>query len=193
MWNEKTIAGHWGIMRPRHKRYILGQAAVPEPELHSLSETSWLDLPAEIRDILCPFVVDHMEDRENNKNNPHAPTPTLAVDLDGTITDAPIFFGMLCSVWPGTVIVLTYRKDRETAMADLAERDIYYDELILVNSLEEKAKVVRERGIGIVIDDQDECLQDIPEGVTVLKFRNGGNFDFDDRKWLYSARTGKQL
>ena len=41
------------------------------------------------------------------------------------------------------------------------------------------------------VDDQDEILQHIPEGVTVLKIRNGGNYDYEDRKWLHSEQTGK--
>ena len=33
----------------------------------------------------------------------------------------------------------------------------------------------------------------VPEGVVVLKIRNGGNFDYDNSKWLYSARTGEEV
>jgi len=91
------------------------------------------------------------------------------------------------------VLVITFRKDREQAGADLAEHDIKYDELILVNSLEAKAKVIEERGIAFYFDDQDECLQGIDRNTTVLKIRNGGNFAFDTQRWLYSERTGKQI
>jgi hypothetical protein len=31
----------------------------------------------------------------------------------------------------------------------------------------------------------------VPEGVTILKIRNGGNYDFEERKWLYSEQTGR--
>jgi hypothetical protein len=33
----------------------------------------------------------------------------------------------------------------------------------------------------------------IPEGVTVLKIRNGGNYDFESRKWLFSDQTGRMI
>ncbi len=41
------------------------------------------------------------------------------------------------------------------------------------------------------IDDQDECLMDIPPEVTVFKIRNDGNFE--ESKWLYSSRTGSNI
>jgi hypothetical protein len=31
------------------------------------------------------------------------------------------------------------------------------------------------------------------EAVHVMLFRNGGNFDFDDKLWLFSDRTAKLL
>jgi len=33
----------------------------------------------------------------------------------------------------------------------------------------------------------------IPENVTVLKIRNGGNFDFEEKKWLFSEQTGRMI
>ena len=119
--------------------------------------------------------------------------PTLDIDLDGTIDEACSFFQILSNSWPGDVVIVTYRKDREKTVADLARYGIKYDEIILVNSLADKARVVQERGVAVYFDDQDECLQGIPEGVKVFKFRNGGNFDFGRQRWLYSKRTGKQI
>ncbi len=34
-------------------------------------------------------------------------------------------------------------------------------------------------------------LKSIPASVGVLLFRNGGIFDYDDRKWILSEKTGK--
>jgi hypothetical protein len=42
-------------------------------------------------------------------------------------------------------------------------------------------------------DDQDECIQDIGEQTTVFKIRNGGNFDFDEKKWLSTTRLTRLL
>lgn len=47
------------------------------------------------------------------------PQPTLGLDLDGCVDEAPSFFHILSHVWPGNVIVVTYRRDREKALADL--------------------------------------------------------------------------
>ncbi len=44
--------------------------------------------------------------------------------LDGVITDAPEFFSAWTQSWPGKVILITYRKDRAKAIADLEERNI---------------------------------------------------------------------
>ena len=125
------------------------------------------------------------------QENPRIPMPTLGIDLDGTITDAPDFFTMLCNRWPGGIIIVTYRQDVESAKRDLDTYAIRYDEIVLVKSLEDKARVIEERGIAIYFDDQDECLKDIPDTVSVFKIRNGGNFHEETRRWLYSEETGQ--
>jgi hypothetical protein len=121
------------------------------------------------------------------------PWPTLGLDLDGTIDEAPLFFQILSHRWPGKVYVVTYRKDQAKAEADVQRFGIRCDEVILVDSFGAKAKVIAERGIAFYFDDQDEMTADIPESVKVFKVRNGGNFDFDQKKWLYSDRTGINL
>lgn len=120
-------------------------------------------------------------------------TPSLGIDLDGTIDEAPIFFNILSNAWPGKVFIITYRNDYEKAKNRVEEFGVKYDEIILVSSFSEKAKVIKEKGILSYFDDQDEMTQDIPEGVNVFKIRNGGNFDFDAKKWLYSSETGKSV
>jgi hypothetical protein len=126
---------------------------------------------------------------------PHDNTqaPAIALDLDGTIDEAPEFFRLLSESWPGKVYVITYRSDQAKAERDVANFGIRCDEVILVSRFEEKADVVAERGISVYFDDQDEMLMHIPEGVTVLKIRNGGNYDFEARKWLYSDVTGRMI
>ena len=118
-------------------------------------------------------------------------SPSIGIDLDGTIDEAPIFFQMLTHRWPGRVFIITFRNDRQKAEERLAELGIRYDELVLVRSHEAKAEVIREQGILIYFDDQDEALQNIPHQVCVFKVRNGGNFDFIQQRWLYSERTGR--
>lgn len=117
--------------------------------------------------------------------------PSLAVDLDGCVDDHEAFFGTLTNSWPGKVYVITYRDDRGMAEQFLKRHGIRWDELILVNSFEEKAKVIAAKGIGIYFDDQPEMLKDIPKGVAVMLVRNEGNYDFEAKKWMLSKNTGK--
>lgn len=119
--------------------------------------------------------------------------PAIALDLDGTIDEAPEFFRLLSESWPGKVYVITYRSDQAKAERDVAKFGIRCDEVILVSRFDEKADVIAERGISVYFDDQDEMLMHIPKGVTVLKIRNGGNFDFESRKWLFSDVTGRVI
>jgi hypothetical protein len=98
---------------------------------------------------------------------------------------------LLTSCWPGEVFVVSYRSDRAKAEADLAKHRIGYDQLILVSSLTAKAEVIRQNGILVFFDDQPEVLKDISPNTHVMLVRNGGNFDFQDRRWMFSDETGK--
>jgi hypothetical protein len=121
------------------------------------------------------------------------PYPSIGIDLDGCVDEAPIFFQLLTRYWPGKVFVLTFRQDRDQAIEDLAKLSIRYDELILVNSFDAKAQVIRETGIMTYFDDQPEMLKDIGPPVNVMLVRNEGNFDFADKRWMLSPHTGKLI
>jgi hypothetical protein len=118
-------------------------------------------------------------------------TPALGIDLDGTIDEAPFFFKTLAAVWPGEVIILTYRDDRTKTEADLARLGIKWDQIVLVDSFEAKARIIEEKGILAYFDDQPEILKHVPSSVNVFLIRNEGNFDFEDRKWMFSNSTVK--
>ena len=119
------------------------------------------------------------------------PAPSLGIDLDGCVDEAPIFFQILTHTWTGKVFVISYRSDREKAEADLERYRIRYDELILVDSFDAKAEVIRENGILVYFDDQPEMVKNVTPSTNVMLVRNGGNFDFDDKLWMFSERTGK--
>jgi hypothetical protein len=121
------------------------------------------------------------------------PAPTLGLDLDGVLDESPIFFRLLTAVWPGKVIIITFREDRAKAKADLAKIGVRYDELVLVDRLDGKAEVIMQMGISVYIDDQPEALRDIPPTVSVMLFRNPGNYDNDDNRWVLSGKTGKLI
>lgn len=117
--------------------------------------------------------------------------PNLGIDLDGTIDEAPEFFRMLSKVWPGRVYIITFRADRDKALERAKSFGVYFDDLVTVGSLDGKAEVIKSLDISVYVDDQDECLANIPDDVTVLKIRNGGNFE--NSKWLYSSITGREI
>ncbi len=119
--------------------------------------------------------------------------PTLGIDLDGCVDESPTFFGILTAAWPGEVIVITYRSDREKAIADLERYSIRFTDVVLVDSFDAKADVIRQRRVDVYVDDQPEMLKNIPANVRVMLFRNEGNFDFEDRKWMFSDQTGKMV
>ena len=119
--------------------------------------------------------------------------PALGLDLDGCIDEAPQFFGPLSRLWPASSYVITFRRDFQKAKDYVDSFDIKYEEIILVNRFEDKAVVIREKNIGVYFDDQDEMLMHIPGQVVVLKIRNGGNFDFQTKQWLFSKVTGREI
>jgi hypothetical protein len=120
-------------------------------------------------------------------------SPSIGIDLDGTIDEAPEFFRLLTNLWPGRIYVITYRDDYARAVADVQRHGIKYDQVVLVDSFRAKAERIAELRITVYFDDMDEILMHIPEGVAVMKIRNGGNFDYTLRKWLYSKQTGREL
>jgi hypothetical protein len=106
--------------------------------------------------------------------------PVLGLDLDGVITNATEFFSAWTNSWPGKVIITTYRRDRTQAIADLQERNIRFDEVVLVEHFEAKAEVIAKYGVTMYVDDQPEMLRHIPEGINVMLFHNRCNYDFGE-------------
>lgn len=120
-------------------------------------------------------------------------TLNLGLDLDGLLDEANDFFIVLAELWPAEVVVISYRNDYSKAQADLHRLGIKYDHLVLVDSFDAKADVIHERNVGVYFDDQPEMLKQVADGVHVFLYRNGGNFDFDQRLWLFSDQTARLL
>jgi len=123
----------------------------------------------------------------------HSTAMNLGLDLDGLLDEVNEFFKRLASIWPGNVVIISYRDNLAKAKDDLERLGIKYDELVLVDSFDGKAEVIAEKAIGVYFDDQPEMLKNIPEGVHVFLYRNGGNFDFGEQLWMFSDRTAKLL
>jgi uncharacterized HAD superfamily protein len=116
--------------------------------------------------------------------------PSLGIDVDGCIDESPAFFSVLTNNWTGKVFVISLRSNIEELEVFLNKQKIKYDNIFLVKKLEEKAKVIIENGISVFIDDQPEVLKHIPDTVSVMLFRNGGNFHYGEKKWMMSNQTG---
>jgi len=119
--------------------------------------------------------------------------PSLGIDIDGCIDECTSFFQILSKFWVGKVYIITYRRDRDKAVNDLQKFGIRYDELILVKSFDEKAEVIKRENISVYFDDQPEMLKNVSEHTSVMLVRNPGNFDFDDKLWMMSDKTGKLI
>jgi hypothetical protein len=122
----------------------------------------------------------------------------IGLDLDGLLDERPDFFAFLTAALRAGghfVAILTYRDPagRERTEAHLAAWGIAHDELHFARSLDDKGRLCRELDLEVYFDDQDECLRDVGERTTVFKIRNGGNFDFAQRKWLSTARLTRLL
>ncbi len=121
---------------------------------------------------------------------------SLGLDLDGTITESPAYFRALKKVWMMAgmkVYVISYRTDYEKAKKDVHSLIGEVEEIILVDSFDAKAAVIKEKNIGVYYDDQPEMMHNIPEGVQVFLVRNGGNFDYEDQRWVMSDKTAKLI
>lgn len=123
---------------------------------------------------------------------------TIALDIDGTISERPDFFALLSVAFRRAghrVLVLTYRDPSRApaTAAQLAAWGVEYDELVIASSLGAKGELCAAHGVDLFFDDQDECIADVPESVLVLKVRNGGNFDFDSRKWVSTGQLTRLI
>jgi hypothetical protein len=90
---------------------------------------------------------------------------------------------------------LTVRRYRAPVYLDL-HSDAAVPRGVLIRWLVRCSKLILDttncgEGPIIYIDDQPEMLKNIPTNVGVLLFRNGGNFDYEDRRWMLSEKTGK--
>lgn len=117
----------------------------------------------------------------------------IALDIDGTISEHPEFFAVLSSSFRAAghqILVLTYRDPERAASteAQLVQWGVEYDELVFSQSLQGKGRICVSHGVDLFIDDQDECIADVPGHVLVLKVRNGGNFDFDRSRWISTSQ-----
>jgi hypothetical protein len=101
----------------------------------------------------------------------------IALDIDDTISANPKFFSFLSHAAMNagyTVIIITYRENREIAMQDLEEWGIAWDKLFTA-TMEDldthgfnkwKSHICREEGVNVFFEDMIEVLDHVDESVT---------------------------
>lgn len=116
---------------------------------------------------------------------------TIALDIDGCISEYPEFFRTLSHARCGacTVIVLTNRDPagRAETERDLDRWGVRRHEVVFTT---DKAKYIVGRGVAVLFEDVDENILDLPASVCVRKVREPENFDSEAKRWLYTDRTG---
>jgi hypothetical protein len=122
----------------------------------------------------------------------------IGLDLDGTLDECPVFFGPLTAFLRAGghfVAILTYRDPdtRTRTEAQLTALGIAYDEAHFARALEDKGRLCRELDLDVYFDDQDECIVGVGERTRVFKARNGGNFNFGERRWLSTPKLTRLL
>ena len=119
----------------------------------------------------------------------------IGVDLDATISMYPEFFSFFTKAMSEAghkIYIVTDRGQgtEETVAKELEGYGITYDVLKITRN---KDEYIIKEGIEVLFDDMDEYFQELPESVAVFKVRGHYNFDYEDKKWLYSEGTGRKV
>ena len=117
----------------------------------------------------------------------------IAIDLDHTITASEqsieffsIFTHLLINEHKIFIITNREPNSEQEVAEELDYLGIDYNEIIITAN---KAQFIKEQGISIFFENEDEFFLEIPESVTVFKIRESGNFDFSEKKWITSKRN----
>ena len=119
----------------------------------------------------------------------------IAIDLDGCINAYPDVFSILTRTIKTndeiTIYIITSREQswqsRERTEGELENLGIAYDRLIITDN---KQKFVKDNGISLFIDDQDENFQGLGPEICCLKVREEMNYCFDTYRWYYDKNIG---
>jgi hypothetical protein len=90
------------------------------------------------------------------------------------------------------ITILTNREPgTEAQIAEELDRmDILYDDIVITSK---KAEYIKNNDISVVFENEDECLLQLPQKITVFKIREDGNFSFVEKKWIGSKNTTKMI
>jgi hypothetical protein len=121
----------------------------------------------------------------------------IAIDLDNTLNSSKgsiEFFSVLSHllIVEHRIVILTDREPNteQNVAEELDYLGIEYNQIVITSK---KAEYIRQQGITIFFENQDEYFLELGEEVTVFKIREDGNFDFAEKKWIGSNKTTKML
>ena len=119
----------------------------------------------------------------------------IAVDIDGTITAYPEFFGLFTKAMTkaGCEIHILTDRERETENGIAEELEHYGIRYHKIKITGNKAEYIIDERIEVLFEDTDEYFLSLPEEVAVFKVREEDNFDFAEKKWRYSDETGREV
>jgi hypothetical protein len=120
----------------------------------------------------------------------------IALDLDETITSYPEFFSKLSHLWDDEVYVITFRQSKETSVEDCRRLNIKYTDIIIADTTQRcgndwKVKAIEQMGIKVFFDDMPEVLIHAKKNVAAFLVRGKENFDFEDKRFVFTSSTGK--
>ena len=119
----------------------------------------------------------------------------IGIDLDGCISAYPDVFSILTRTLKTndeiTIYILTAREQSCKSYCqtedELEKYGIEYDRLIITDN---KQKFIKDNGISLLIDDQDENFKRLGPEVCCLKVREEMNYCFDTYRWYYDKNIG---
>ena len=121
----------------------------------------------------------------------------IAIDLDNTITASKQsieFFSVLTHllIAEHRIVILTDREpnSEQEIAEELDYLGIEYNQIIITHK---KAEYIKEHGINIFFENQDEQFLELGKEVVVFKIRESGNFDFSEKKWIGGKRTTRMI
>ena len=120
----------------------------------------------------------------------------IGIDLDDTITYCEQFFSLMTNSMRdiAEIHIITNREQTPENKAEIEKEldalGIYHDHLEITAN---KTEYILNNGITVFFDDTDEYFLDLPESVRVFKMRETWNFDFENHKWIYNDKTGRNI
>lgn len=116
----------------------------------------------------------------------------VCIPLDNAIDASPETFSLLTHSLFGRaeihILVSPSVGPREKIEQELNGKNIKYDRLTLSD---DRLEYLTSNQIDVFFETEDFRIQNVPSNILVLKVRDGENFCFDTKKWLYSSRTGE--